>query len=162
MRSTGYGNNGLERTVPSERIYRSGIRQYSAYVSAQNGDVVANGTCPVEESQKETDSSADVHLSNEEEVFLYQPVNDDSEFALLVQRLTYMGCSMESLRSSLAKWVHGNPLCTESVWSPSLRQQGSSELEMFSWETSESFAECMKCDDWEKVLKESCVQMRLL
>lgn len=46
----------------------------------------------------------------------------NSKFSLLDQRLTFLGCVMEFLRSSLAQWVHLNPNAAQSVWSPSLRQ----------------------------------------
>lgn len=50
-------------------------------------------------------------LARETELFLYQLVNEDSEFTVLEQRMTFLGCSMESLRSALATWAHLNPNC---------------------------------------------------
>lgn len=40
-------------------------------------------------------------LSREAELYLYQVVRNDSEVPELEERMTFLGCSMESLRSSL-------------------------------------------------------------
>lgn len=92
---------------------------------------------------------------------MYQIVSDDSEVAALQQRMAFMGCSMKCLRNSLATWVHFNTDCGDSRWIPSL-QAGTDQLETFYFPASESFAQCMRGTDSDKLMGERCGQMRFL
>lgn len=94
--------------------------------------------------------------------FMCQLKSEDSDFSVLQQRMIFLGCNMECLRSSLATWVYHNPNYADSVWKPSLDGGGGSGLESFSFRTSDSFANCMRGDDWDVLMGERYIQMRLL
>lgn len=101
--------------------------------------------------------------SRKTEQLLYQLPCEDSEAALLEQRITFLGCSMECLRSSLAVWVQKNPRALESIWSPELREDAEkNRQDQFAFRASDSFSRCLGKQNWCIRANDRHVQMRLL
>lgn len=114
------------------------------------------------EKRPETTVPGSSHSSREADRFMYLLLTDDPESTLLGQRITFLGCSIESLRSSLTVWVQNNPKSPASVWSPSFKRTGTEEHERFTFRASDSFAKCFKLKDWDMLVKERHAQLRLL
>lgn len=109
------------------------------------------------------DKSVDSYLSSREgERLLYHLVSEDPEMALLEQKITFLGCSMELLRSSLAAWVQNNPNSSESIWSPLVEGNGSETHKKFTNCASDSFTKCIRGEKWSSRVGCRLVQMRLL
>lgn len=77
-------------------------------------------------------------LPAERKRLLYQLTCEAPEFSNFDQRMTFLGCSMEHLRSSLAKWVEHHPSENSTVWTPKIPIS-----EVFKFRTSESLSQCV-------------------
>lgn len=113
---------------------------------------------------RDTDDAAP-NISRKAELFMYQLISNESDFSVLEQRLTFLGRTMACLRSSLACWLQSNQNCSQSVWTPSLKEAGRSPTEQFSFRSSASFS-CILFGlyrgDWKWRMDKRYVQMRLL
>ena len=75
------------------------------------------------------------------ESLMYQMSDLDPEYMHLEQSMTFLGCSIESLRSSLARWVASNPDSGRETWTPAVDCRSTStkaeEVDIFKFEVSD-------------------------
>ncbi len=108
-------------------------------------------------------SDAD-NISIERWRFLCQMAIVNPEDAHLDKSATFLGCSMEMLRSSLAKWAENEEHRNESVWKPSLDGEtlfdtGDCSIQ---FKASDDLTECLRTLKCVSNLTERYIQMRIL
>ncbi len=98
--------------------------------------------------------------------FLCQMAIIQPESCHFDKSFTFLGCSMEMLRTSLAKWVEKCGTCDEGFWRPRLFSNGGihgrNKKELIPFEGNDDFTECLRSLRNLKDMTKSFVKMRVL